>query len=289
MTKGAKVAAKPVSKQPARNKKAVKTVTPRKRGLDKRERVFVEEYLIDLKVERAALAAGYSATMAKTKAYQWVSDGKAKPHVYAAVTEALAKRSEKANITAELVLERLWLIATADPNELMSYRRLCCRYCFGDDHQYQWIDENEFIKAVRMAKAEELRPPTDEGGYGFDEKIRPHPLCPKCRGEGWGHSHFEDTRELSAQGRALYAGLKQTKQGMEIKTNDQMAALQMVGRHLGMFNDKLALGVDKDNPLMTFLQQLSGKTLKPVAEGVPVVKPQAEPVATVQPKRSWKR
>jgi phage terminase small subunit len=38
-----------------------------------------EEYLIDLDVERAALTAGHSNSMARSKAYQWVRNGKIKP------------------------------------------------------------------------------------------------------------------------------------------------------------------------------------------------------------------
>jgi phage terminase small subunit len=53
-----------------------------KRTLDARESRFVDEYLIDLDTERAALAAGYSPSMAKSKAYQWVSNGKVKNHVF---------------------------------------------------------------------------------------------------------------------------------------------------------------------------------------------------------------
>ena len=42
-----------------------------------------EEYLIDLDVERAALTAGHSKSMAKSKAYQLVRNGKIKlPKTY---------------------------------------------------------------------------------------------------------------------------------------------------------------------------------------------------------------
>ena len=29
-------------------------------------------------------------------------------------------------------------MATADPNELMRYMRVNCRFCWGIDHNYQW-------------------------------------------------------------------------------------------------------------------------------------------------------
>jgi phage terminase small subunit len=45
-----------------------KPLDARDKPLDAREQRFVDEYLIDLDPRRAALAAGYSATMARTKA-----------------------------------------------------------------------------------------------------------------------------------------------------------------------------------------------------------------------------
>lgn len=75
--------------------------------LNDREQRFVEEYLIDLDPRRAALAAGYSRSTAATKAYQWVSSGDHKPHVFAAIAEAKAARSETTRIDADWVLQRL--------------------------------------------------------------------------------------------------------------------------------------------------------------------------------------
>lgn len=86
--------------------------------LDARERRFVDEYLVDLDPQRAAVAAGYSATMARTKAYQWVSKGKAKPHVYAAVLERMNARSQQTGITAERVLLELGRLAFFDLRKL---------------------------------------------------------------------------------------------------------------------------------------------------------------------------
>jgi len=74
---------------------------------DAREQRFVEEYLIDLDPKRAALAAGYAASTADIKSYGWVSNSKStKPHVFAAIIDALAARSERTQITADRVLAR---------------------------------------------------------------------------------------------------------------------------------------------------------------------------------------
>ena len=76
------------------------------------------------------------------------------------------------------------------------------------------------------------------GGYGFDRLLSPHPQCPYCAGEGREEIHAEDTRFLSPKAKLLYAGVKQTRDGFEIKMRDQDKAMENVARHLGMFVDK---------------------------------------------------
>ncbi len=75
----------------------------------------------------------------------------------AKVQEYLAKRqaerARRIEITQDMVLQRLWAIATTDPNELVHLRRLCYRHCFGFDHAYQWRDEDEYAVAVQAELA----------------------------------------------------------------------------------------------------------------------------------------
>ena len=77
------------------------------KGLDNRERIFVERYLVSLKPDQAALEAGYSESMAKSKAYQWVSNGKVKPHVYDAIKKGLRMKSERAELDQDYVVNGL--------------------------------------------------------------------------------------------------------------------------------------------------------------------------------------
>ncbi|MDI9846733.1 hypothetical protein QM467_01520 [Rhodoblastus sp. 17X3] len=44
--------------------------------------------------------------------------------------------------------------------------------------------------------------------------------------------------------------------------HDQMAALEKVARHLGMFNDKLTLAGERENPLELVTQQIQGSILR---------------------------
>lgn len=251
-------------------KTAMEQLTPK-------DQVFVREYLKHLNPTKAALAAGYTMSLARSRVFQWVANPESKPLVYAAIQEEMEKRAIRTQITADKVLERYWMIATADPNELTQVRRLNCRHCNGIDHEFQWKDEEEFEQALKSVIAEEKAIqkddpdyradyPTDAGGYGYSPLNDPHPDCPRCYGEGKVDLYLSDTRCLSPQGQALYAGAKYTKNGIEIMMHDRKVALDQVARHLGMFNDKLTLANDKENPLQMFLAQLPGNTLKPVED-----------------------
>lgn len=210
-------------------------------ALTAKQKRFVQEYLVDLNATQAAIRAGYSAKTASETGY----DNLRKPQIAAAIEKAMNKREKRTEITQDMVLQRWWTIATADPNDLVHLRRLCCRHCFGYDHEYQWTDEREYEAAKRLeleaAKQENRQPEfiTDFGGYGFDSSLKPHPKCPKCKGEGRISIHMADTKDTTEQGRLLYAGVKQTQAGIEIKMQDQGKALENVARHLGMFVDQV--------------------------------------------------
>jgi phage terminase small subunit len=49
----------------------------------------------------------------------------------------------------------------------------------------------------------------------------------------------KDARLLSERARRLYAGIKVTKDGIEVKMRDQDAALLNLAKHLGMFVQKV--------------------------------------------------
>lgn len=222
--------------------------------LTEKQKRFADEYLIDLNATAAYKRAGYSVK----------SDGAAaveghkllrNPKIAEYIAERKNAREQRTEITQDMVLERWWAIATADPNELVHLRRLCCSNCFGIGHEYQWRDEDEYAEAVRSAEeaaaANDTEPviPSNAGGYGFDRLLKPHPKCPICRGEGRIDLYMADTRDVGSGARLLYAGVKQTQAGVEIKMQDQGKALENVARHLGMFKDKVELTGDAGGPL----------------------------------------
>ncbi len=81
--------------------------------LNFREERFIAEYQIDLDPQRAAIAAGYSKTVAMSAAYQWVTDSpkNPKPHVYAELRKQFDQRIQKTEITIEKIEEELSVLA----------------------------------------------------------------------------------------------------------------------------------------------------------------------------------
>ena len=65
-----------------------------------------------------------------------------------------------------------------------------------------------------------------------------YPDCPECFGDGISVAFMTDTRLLSPAARKLYAGTRKTKDGVEVKVHDQVAARLHLGKHLGLFVDK---------------------------------------------------
>jgi phage terminase small subunit len=212
-----------------------------KDDLSAKVKLFCNEYLIDMNGKQAAIRSGYSEKTAEVQASRLLSNVKVQDYI----AIRMKKREERTEITQDMVLARWWKIATADPRKLVAYHRCACRYCYGKDHVYQWIDEAEFIKeyeaAASFAESNPDEPgdiPDNKGGYGFNPTVTPHANCPKCFGRGHGEVAAQDTRELDDQTALLYAGVKQTKEGLEIKMQDQGAALENVAKHLGMFIDR---------------------------------------------------
>ena len=151
------------------------------RRLDHRETIFVDEYIVDLDAERAALAAGYSKSMARSKAYQWVSSGKVKPHVFEAIKKRMIDRSKRTEISQDYVLETI----------------------------------RETIERCKQSEPVRDKEGNPIGEYKFDSS-------------------------------AVLKGA------------------ELLGRHLGTWNDKLKVQGDADNPLTLVLKGIQGAAFKPV-------------------------
>ena len=73
-------------------------------ALTAKQRTFVEEYLVDLNATQAAIRAGYSAKTAGSVG----NENLQKPDIAAAIQEAMDKRSERTEITADYVLQSIY-------------------------------------------------------------------------------------------------------------------------------------------------------------------------------------
>lgn len=222
---------------------------PRKYGLNDMQWRFVNEYLIDLNRTAAYKRAGGKGE--GNTAYVSASRMYRNAKVNRAISDALAARERRTQITQDAVLKMWWDIATADVNQITEYRRLCCRYCWGFGHQYQWMDAVEHEEAAVKAKAANKPEPSDRGGYGFDTMLDPNPECPRCNGAGVGRAHFHDSRDLTGAARRLFAGIKEGKFGIEVITRNQDDALKMVAQHLGMVRNKTELSGPDGGPVKT--------------------------------------
>jgi phage terminase small subunit len=202
------------------------------------QKQFALEYLIDFNGTQAAIRAGYSAKAAGP-----------------ILTAAIAARQARAEDSGDEALDMVKAVAEADPNALVEMRRGCCRFCHGQGGQYQFTREEQREAMEKHEKARdkydlaragtnlEPYPPFDiKGGIGFNPNSKPNPECTECWGEGVVRTFIKDTRELSAAERRLFAGIKETQHGIELKVNSQDKARELMMRHHGLLNDKLGLG-----------------------------------------------
>lgn len=214
--------------------------------------LFVAEYLIDMNGRQAAIRAGYSPQSARTQA----SDLLATPEAQAAIAKAMEERAERTGITQDKVLEHWWAVATADPRELTELHRTCCRFCWGFENHYQWtpnelrVAKADYVVAVADAIDERalnrIKAVDEVGGAGFDPRNEPNPACPECFGAGIEQVIAKDTRDLSPKAKLLYAGVKTTQHGLEVKTHSQGDALVNVAKHIGMLAQRLRVGATDD-------------------------------------------
>jgi phage terminase small subunit len=237
--RAAKPAAKPVPAKKAKGK-------PKQGIKAARLDLFVQEYLkANFNGTKAAIACGYSPISARFQACELL----AKADVQERIEVAIKARTARVAIDADDVLKRMHAVATADARELTEIYHCCCRYCWGKDNRYQFTPreladakrEHQLAEIEAAGKEKKIAPFDEAGGIGFDPRRDPNQQCPECFGRGEDVVVFKDTRDLSPQAALLYAGVKTTQHGMEIKTHDQMSMLVNVGKQLGMFVKNVAV------------------------------------------------
>ena len=226
-------------------------------ALTPRQAAFCVEYLVDLNATQAAVRAGYSERTAKQQGARLLTN----VDVAAEIQRLMAARSERTEITVDEVLRELWSIAMADPNDLIEFRRRCCRHCWGKGHRRQETPA-ERERRRREYDREMKRQQRDDpyalierfdplGGIGWDPRKDAYPACPECFGEGVGDAVIKDSARAPEAARKLYAGVKLTKDGLQVLTHNKVDALVHVGRHLGMFPTKVEASGPGGGPIET--------------------------------------
>lgn len=232
--------------------------------------IFASELVIDWNQTRAYMVAypDSSKEAAGSSSHELLKNPKIREMVY----DALMRRIAETGVQANDVVHKLLGTINADPNELIEIRRDCCRHCYGENNRYQYTMGEWDAVLVRhqrdawAAQAVGKIPPPDpdpRGGIGFNRRLPPNPICPECFGEGIEDYFVKDTRYLSPAARELYAGVKITKNGIEIQKHSRDKALELLGRHLAMFTDN----VDHKN---------NGGTFKPMSLSEFYAKPETD-------------
>lgn len=198
------------------------TFNPDEFGISEQQGVFAQHVAMGKRLIDAYRLAGYKSegNTASAGASQLLRNIK----VSRAIRWLRDKRQKRLALTEEEIIHQLSSIASADPNLISQIRRVNCRYCWGDDHQYQWRDIDEYERACASALAENKAPPEFDGGIGFADMTVPNEECPRCNGEGRMDLFFADTSMLDGPERWLVTGVEETMNGLKVKMASPEAA-----------------------------------------------------------------
>ncbi len=122
-------------------------------ALTKKQRLFVDEYLLDLNATQAAIRAGYSTRRATEIGYQLLQ----RPEVARAIQAAMAERSKRTEVEADYVIRRLREIDEMDVLDILE-----------DDGSFRSIRDwprawRQFLSGIEIAELFE--------GRGDDRRI----------------------------------------------------------------------------------------------------------------------
>ncbi|ELK4895222.1 TPA: terminase small subunit [Pseudomonas aeruginosa] len=122
-------------------------------ALTNKQRLFVDEYLIDLNATQAAIRAGYSTRRATEIGYQLLQ----RPEVAQAIQAAMAERSKRTEVEADYVIRRLREIDEMDVLDILE-----------DDGSFRSIRDwpkawRQFLSGIEIAELFE--------GRGDDRRI----------------------------------------------------------------------------------------------------------------------
>lgn len=135
---------------------------PKAGGLTDKQRIFADEYLIDLNAKQAAIRAGYKGKNAEHYGYELLH----KSQVSNAVAQAMAERSKRTGIIADRVLQEIARIAFVDPMDVIDPETGAIRFDISKDD----------IATIAYFKIKTM--PVGDAGEMVEREIR---LCDKLK------------------------------------------------------------------------------------------------------------
>lgn len=165
---------------------------------------FITEYLRNGRNGTAAYLSVYPKNAPATAAVS-AHHVLRRPNVAARISAEVNRLAQAHVMTREHLMADLVAIVRADPGELMQMRHIACEECWPktDGPMGNWTD--------------------------------PNPDCIPCAGQGVLKPWFADTRTLSPGARMLFAGVKVTKDGVQILTESKDAARDKLAKILGAY------------------------------------------------------
>ncbi len=175
-------------------------------ALTPKQQAFVAEYLIDLNATQAAIRAGYSAETANEQGSRLLANVSVK----AAVESAMEERASRTQITADRVLTELAKLGFSDIRRAVKWHSQVNVAAVDSDADMEALASEG---AIRFAVANQVE--------------------------------LISSGDIDDDTAAAIAEVSQSSTGaLKIKFHDKKGALVDIGRHLGMFNDKLQLSGD---------------------------------------------
>lgn len=172
--------------------------------LTPKQKLFVQEYLIDLNATQAAIRAGYSEKTAAVIG----AENLIKPNIAASIQKAMNSREQRTEITQDKVLKELAKIAFSNGSDFAKVKTEMHKKRLWDDEAEEYVEkevEEQFVELI-------------------------------------------DTDKLPPEKKAAIAEISEGKFGITVKACDKVKALELIGKHLGMFKDKVELSGDVNNP-----------------------------------------
>ena len=168
-------------------------------NLTAKQQMFCDEYLIDLNATQAAIRAGYSEKTAMEQGYQLLR----KTSVQAYIHERQSDRIERTEITEDMVLKELAIIAFSKATD---YANIV--------EKDAMIDVNGVTVPLEDADGNPIKYRTVE------------PVL---------------TSELTEEQKKALAVIKKGRDGFEVKPYDKVRALELLGKHLGMWTERVEI------------------------------------------------